>query len=169
VFVREALAEDAEACAAILAVVAEEGLIATEPPVDVEARAQGFREMLAADKGDRIWVLCAGGDGMQEGAIVGLLGLHPAPVPGVLTLGTTILDGHRGAGGGRLLMEAALGWAREDPETHKVELEVWPDNERAIAYYEALGFEHEGLRRDHYRRRDGSLRSARLMAIAVGS
>ena len=164
-FVREALVEDAERCAAILAVVAEEDLIATEPPVDVEARAQGFRELLAPDRSDRLWVLCE--DEGEEP--VGLLGLHPTAVDGVLMLGTAILEGHRGAGGGRLLMEAGLEWARGAGSVHKIELEVWPDNERAIAYYEALGFEHEGLRRDHYRRRDGSLRSARLMAIAVGS
>ena len=64
-------------------------------------------------------------------------------------------------------MEAALAWARSASYVHKVELEVWPDNTRAIAFYEALGFEHEGLRRDHYRRRDGSMRSARLMAMGV--
>ena len=164
-FVREALVGDAERCAAILAAVAEEDLIATEPPVDVEARAEGFRGMLVPGRPDRLWVLCEG----EGEELVGLLGLHPTPADGVLMLGTAILDGHRGAGGGRRLMEAALEWARGAEGVHKVELEVWPDNERAIAYYEALGFEHEGLRRDHYRRRDGSLRSARLMAIAVGS
>lgn len=47
-------------------------------------------------------------------------------------------------------------------------LEVWPDNERAIALYEAYGFEREGLRRDHYRRRDGTLRSSVLMARLLG-
>jgi RimJ/RimL family protein N-acetyltransferase len=41
---------------------------------------------------------------------------------------------------------------------------VWTDNARAIALYAATGFEVEGLRRDHYRRRDGRLRSALLMA-----
>jgi [ribosomal protein S18]-alanine N-acetyltransferase len=33
-------------------------------------------------------------------------------------------------------------------------VEVWTDNGRAIALYAAAGFEVEGLRRDHYRRRD---------------
>ena len=50
---------------------------------------------------------------------------------------------------------------------HKVELEVWPDNARAIALYLSAGFEIEGFRRDHYRRRDGTLRSAVLMARPV--
>jgi putative acetyltransferase len=47
---------------------------------------------------------------------------------------------------------------------HKVELEVWIDNVRAIALYTSAGFEVEGLRRDHYRRRDGRLKSALIMA-----
>jgi hypothetical protein len=38
---------------------------------------------------------------------------------------------------------------------HKLWLETWTDNARAIAFYAAIGFEVEGLKRDHYRRRDG--------------
>jgi RimJ/RimL family protein N-acetyltransferase len=38
---------------------------------------------------------------------------------------------------------------------------------RAIALYSRVGFTVEGVRRDHYRRRDGSLRSTMLMAIAI--
>ena len=49
-------------------------------------------------------------------------------------------------------------------DAHKVELEVWPDNGRAISLYATYGFEVEGLRRSHYRRRDGSLRSSLIMA-----
>jgi RimJ/RimL family protein N-acetyltransferase len=63
-------------------------------------------------------------------------------------------------------MEAALEHTR-GMGCHKIELEVWPGNERAIALYEKSGFEVEGLRRDHYRRRDGSLRSSLLMALLM--
>ena len=68
----------------------------------------------------------------------------------------------RGRGGGRALIEALL--AAVPAGAHKVELEVFPDNEAAIALYRSFGFEEEGLRRDHHRRGDGSLRSALLMA-----
>ena len=61
-----------------------------------------------------------------------------------------------------MLIEAAL--EARPPDAHKIELEVFPDNEAAIELYRSLGFEQEGLRRDHYRREDGSLRSALLMA-----
>jgi putative acetyltransferase len=61
-----------------------------------------------------------------------------------------------------MLAEAAIGARPGD--VHKIELEVFADNVAAIALYRSLGFEQEGLRRDHYRREDGSLRSALLMA-----
>ena len=54
--------------------------------------------------------------------------------------------------------------ARRRQRAHKISLEVWTDNARAIALYAAAGFEVEGLRRDHYRRRDGRLRSTLIMA-----
>lgn len=74
----------------------------------------------------------------------------------------------RARGRGRTaLLEAIIEHARSQ-DAHKVELEVWTDNARAIALYSAAGFEVEGLRRNHYRRRDGSLRSALLMAIRLG-
>ncbi len=61
-----------------------------------------------------------------------------------------------------MLLEAAIDARPAD--VHKIELEVWPHNEAAIALYERLGFEREGLRRDHYRRRDGHLHSSVIMA-----
>jgi ribosomal protein S18 acetylase RimI-like enzyme len=70
----------------------------------------------------------------------------------------------RGRGAGRALLETALAHARSHG-IHKVELEAWVDNARAIALYSGAGFEVEGVRRDHYRRRDGSLRSTVLMAV----
>jgi ribosomal protein S18 acetylase RimI-like enzyme len=88
--------------------------------------------------------------------------MHSTQTPGVLSLGMWVAPEHRGRGGGRMLMEAAL--AARPEHVHKIELEVWPDNEGAIALYRKLGFEEEGLRRDHYRRRDGSLRSSLIMA-----
>src|SRR5829696_4633193 len=55
--VRGARSEDAEAMARVMAVVAEEGLIATEPPVDIGARAQRFRETIEGEGPDALWVL----------------------------------------------------------------------------------------------------------------
>jgi putative acetyltransferase len=156
VVVRKAKIEDIEGMALIMAVVAEEGLIGTEPPVDVEARAQRFRELIEGPEPATSWVLD------DAGRIVGNAGVHERS-PGVLYLGMAILPEARGQGGGRALLEAIVEHARACG-AHKVELEVWIDNARAIALYASAGFEVEGLRRNHYRRRDGRLRSALLMA-----
>lgn len=142
--------------ARVMAIVAEEGVLGTEPPVDVEARAQRFRELIVADEPSASWVL------EDAGAVVGNAGAH-AGSTGVLYIGMAILPEARGRGGGRALLDAIVEHARACA-AHKIELEVWPDNERAIAIYSAAGFEVEGLRRKHYRRRDGSLRDALLMA-----
>jgi putative acetyltransferase len=53
---------------------------------------------------------------------------------------------------------------RAKPSEHTARLETWPDNAPAIALYTSFGFEIEGERRRHYRRRDGTLRSSLLMA-----
>ncbi len=144
-----------------LAAVAEEGLIATEPPVDLDARAQRFRDAIEGGGLGGLWVL------EEDGQVVGNAGAHESGAPGVLSLGMSILPEARGRGGGRALLEAMLEHARSRG-AHKVELEVWPDNGRAIALYSSAGFEVEGLRRQHYRRRDGSLCSALLMARLLG-
>lgn len=101
------------------------------------------------------------------GRVVGTLGLHPTHADGVVALGMSVLAELRGQGWGRAMLQRAIDHAR-GAQMHKIELEVWPDNARAIALYERFGFEVEGVRRDHYRRRDGSLRSAQLMALLLG-
>ena len=159
--VRRATPQDADAFAAVVASVAAEGRwIGTQPPVDVAALAERMRGKIEEGV-DALWVL------EDDRAVIGTLGLHATGVDGVMGLGMCIVEHARGRGGGRAFMEAALAWARASP-LHKVELEVWPDNERAIALYKAYGFEREGLRRDHYRRRDGTLRSSVLMALVLG-
>ena len=157
--VRSATVEDVEAMALIMAAVAEEGLIGTEPPVDVEARAERFRAAIETHGPGASWVLD------HCGRVVGNAGVHER-TPGVLYVGMAILPEARGRGGGRAFLATILEHARECG-AHKVELEVWIDNARAIALYASAGFEVEGLRRNHYRRRDGRLRSALLMALLL--
>jgi RimJ/RimL family protein N-acetyltransferase len=153
--VRRARIEDAEELGRGLKVVVdEERWVATENPVTAAELAVRTRKRF--EEGQTQFVL------EDEGALVGILSLRPARAAGVLSLGMWILPGHRGQGGGRALIEAAL--AARPPDVHKIELEAWPDNEAAIALYRRCGFEEEGLRRDHYRRRDGSLRSSLIMA-----
>jgi RimJ/RimL family protein N-acetyltransferase len=152
--VRAATFDDCDEIGAGMKVVVDEGRwLATESGT-AAALAERFRQAIL--EGGAIFVLEDGG------RIVGVLGLNPGSAPGVAALGMWVLPSHRKRGGGRMLVEAALA-ARPD-DVHKIELEVYPDNEPAIALYRQMGFEQEGLRRDHYRRSDGSLRSSLIMA-----
>ncbi len=144
----------------MVAAVAEEGFLGAQPPVDVEARAARFREILERGEPAALWVL-EDDDGRQ----VGHAAVEQAN-PGVLTVGMAMLPEARGRGGGRALLAAIQEHARS-AGAHKLSLEVWTDNARAIALYAAAEFEVEGLRRDHYRRRDGTLRSTLIMAWRV--
>ena len=154
--VRPTTLEDCAAIARGMTVVVEEGRwLATEAPVDPDDLEQRFRFSVESDE-HRSFVL------IEDDAVIGALGLNPTDAPGVLALGMWILPECRGRGGGRMLAVAAL--EARPADAHKIELEVFTDNEPAIALYRSLGFEQEGVRRDHYRRKDGSLRSALLMA-----
>ncbi|MDL5158392.1 GNAT family N-acetyltransferase [Actinomycetospora termitidis] len=152
--VRPARADDAEAMAAVVEAVAPEGTLGAQPPVDVAARARGYRELIGGE-GAAAWVLATP-------AVVGFLTLYPR-TPGVLGLAMALVASARGRGGGRALVDAGLAWAGTT-DAHKVDLEVWPDNGRAIGLYAATGFVVEGLRDRHYRRADGTLRSSLIMA-----
>jgi RimJ/RimL family protein N-acetyltransferase len=140
-------------------VVDEERWVAVQPPVTVAELADGMRARL--DEGRLMFAL---EDPDAEGgpALLGHIDLHAGRIEGVWSFGMWVLPEARGKGGGRMLLEAAI--AARPADVHKIELEVWPHNEAAIALYERLGFEREGLRRDHYRRRDGNLYSSVIMA-----
>jgi RimJ/RimL family protein N-acetyltransferase len=100
-----------------------------------------------------------------NGAIVGRLSvardIHPASEH-VADVGLMVGQEHRRLGVGTALMQAAEQWARE-AGIEKLELHVFPHNDPAIALYEQLGYQREGLRRRHFRR-EGELVDAVLMA-----
>jgi putative acetyltransferase len=158
--VRRARVDDTLAIAGVMATVAEEGVLATESPVDIEALRERFRATIEGDGPAAMWVL------ETEEHILGHAGFRETRAAGVFSLGMAILPEGRDRGGGRALLGAII----EDVcwlGAHKLALEVWPENTRAIALYTRAGFAVEGLKRDHYRRRDGSLRSALLMALRL--
>ena len=63
------------------------------------------------------------------------------------TLGMGILPGYRDRGLGMRLITAALDLAKERG-LHRVQLNVYATNTRAIALYEKVGFVREGVARD---------------------
>jgi putative acetyltransferase len=154
--VRPATPADCLAMARLIAEVAQEGFLGAEPPVDIATRAKRYKQMLEAQGAGGVWVL------EHDGRVVGKASVVE-PNPGVLRLGMAVGSEARGQGGGRALLEAVVAHARRRG-CHKLDLEAWIDNGRAIAFYTSNGFEVEGVRRKHYRRRDGTLRSSLIMA-----
>jgi putative acetyltransferase len=156
--VRRATQADSISWAAVLHDVAEEReWIAPEPPVDVAEAAERVKSWLR--EGCALWVL-------EEDGVVGCLELHPSGASGVVSLGMMVQASHRGRGGGWMLLEAAFDHASA-AGLHKIELEVFAENGRAIALYTLAGFAVEGVRRDHYLRLDGRRHSSLIMARFV--
>jgi RimJ/RimL family protein N-acetyltransferase len=103
---------------------------------------------------------------LETGELVGRLSVMRDPHPAcrhVADLGLMVAARHRRRGIGTALMVGAEQWARE-AGVRKLELHVFPHNEAAIALYEKIGYEREGLRKGHYARADGRLRDVILMA-----
>lgn len=97
--------------------------------------------------------------------LVGNLGLRPDPhpcSPHVAVLGMSVSAVWRSRGVGGALIETAALWAAANGYT-RLCLGVFPENRRAIAFYERHGFAHEGVRRAQYDR-DGVYHDEVLMA-----
>ena len=118
--VRHAVEEDRLPLARLFAAVAEErDGIATEPPVDVEARAAGWdiENILVAVTGEET---------------VGFI--HVGPRFGGGDIGMAVAQEWRGRGVGSALVAAAIESAREKG-LHKLSLEVFTHNTAGIALY----------------------------------
>jgi len=139
-------------------VAAEGRWILGELPVDWDERKGPWLEAVADE---RFAVLLAEVDGEAVGWLTA-----EHLWSGRVEIGMGVLAGHRGVGIGKALMEAALDWARQRG-AHKVELQLWPNNERALALYERFGFEIEGRFRRHWRRRNGELWDCIQMGLVL--
>lgn len=158
--VRPANSDDVPAMVDLHERVAGEGVwIASEAPVDRDRFARLFSESIDSD--DRLSLVALDGE-----RLIGNLGLNPAS-PGVVYLGMSIDGDYRGQGVGTAMLLAAIEWARAQDGVHKIELDVWPHNAAGIALYRKVGFEIEGRRRRHFRRRNGELWDTILMALVL--
>ena len=141
--IRPARDEDRVPLAVVFAAVAEErDGIASEPPVDIEARAASWRldgTILAEAAGE----------------VVGSIHVETNRF-GFGEIGMVVMREWRGRGVGSALLAAAIAWARER-DLHKLCLSVFPHNEAAIALYRKYGFVEEGRRVKQIRRQSGEL------------
>jgi putative acetyltransferase len=141
--VRPAREEDRMPLALIFAAVAEErDGIATEPPVDVHARAAS-------------WTLEGTLVAEADGDVVGSIHIDPSR-HGFAEVGMAVARDWRGRGVGSALLAAAIDWASERG-LHKLCLSVFPHNEAAKALYRKFGFVEEGRRVKQLRRSSGEL------------
>lgn len=151
--IRPARDDDRLPLAVLFAAVAGERTgIATEPPVDVDARAARWTV-------DETLVAVAGED------IVGLLHVEQSPF-GFGEIGMLVARDRRGRGVGSALVAAAIEWARERG-LHKLSLSVFAHNTAAIAFYHKFGFVEEGRRVKHFRRANGELWDALEMGLLL--
>ena len=135
--------EDRIPLAVLFAAVAEErDGIASEPPIDIDARAAGW---------DLEGSLLAEADGV----VVGSIHVERSRF-GFGEIGMAVAGDWRGRGVGSALLAAAIDWARGEG-MHKLSLSVFPHNAAAIALYRKFGFVEEGRRVKQYRRASGEL------------
>ncbi len=153
VVIREMLDDDRRPLAVLFAAVAEErDGIATEPPVDIDARAAS-------------WTLEGTLVAVGEGEVVGSLHLEPSR-HGFAELGMAVAREWRGRGVGSALLAAAIEQARGQG-LHKLTLSVFPHNAAALALYSKFGFVEEGRRIKQYRRMSGELWDALDMGLLL--
>lgn len=100
-----------------------------------------------------------------EGTVVGMAGLHvgAGKLRHTASLGMMVHDRFQGRGIGRRLLETLLDLADNALGLVRVELEVMPDNVRAVRLYERCSFEHEGRKRKALFQ-DGAHRDLLVMA-----
>jgi len=151
--IRPARDEDRVPLAVAFAAVAEErDGIATEPPVDVEARAAGWNldGMLVA---------------VADGEVIGSVHVE-ASRHGFGEIGMAVAREWRGRGVGSALLAAAIEWSR-GRGLHKLILGVFPHNTAGITLYRKFGFVEEGRRVKQYRRANGELWDAVEMGLLL--
>ncbi len=153
--VRPATEGDARAMAEIFAAVAaERDGIATEPPVDIEARTALFARTAAGS------VVAVTGS-----QIVGMLHIEVSQ-HGFGEVGMLVDRDWRGRGVGSALVQEAISRARGQG-LHKLCLEVFMHNTAAIALYRKFGFVEEGRRIRQYRRASGELWDSIVMGLPL--
>jgi ribosomal protein S18 acetylase RimI-like enzyme len=148
--VRRATGRDLDAFAANVQAVADEGrYIWTEKVTERERESYG---KLFRDRG--CLAIVAEVRTGRERRLVGSLTMsrygRTVKSQHVRVLGMLVIEGYREMGIGSMLMDYALGWAREQPGVEKVVLGVFSNNERAFHLYEKFGFKVEGVRKRHY-------------------
>lgn len=108
-------------------------------------------------------------EALDDGLLMGTVSLRAsAPENRSATLGIVIGDKSRwGRGYGTDTMLTICRFGFEEMNLHRIELEVFNTNQRAIRVYERVGFQHEGTRREVFFSR-GAYRELYVMGLLEG-
>lgn len=114
-----------------------------------EPRLEDLEHPLAEPGWRRLWLAVDDRDG-----IVGHMDLKGSKLDVGMhrcLLGIAIERDHRGRGVGRLLMQAAIDFARGEPGLDWIDLSVFSHNTPALKLYRDLGFVEQGRIEDKFR------------------
>ncbi len=133
--IRTAARQDIPAMAALLSALFS---IEKDFAADAERQARGL-DLLLSD-GCQNHVLVAEADGMVVGMVVGQLVVSTAQgTPSVLLEDLVVVEGFRGRGLGRLLVEALAAWGAKSGAT-RMQLLADRENAPAFDFYGRMGF-----------------------------
>lgn len=154
--------DDAPGLAAVLDAIAAEGEFIVADPGEAETLQVSARLVSIVAEGGLSLSLEV--DSVLAGNVMVYRrsGRHYAHVGEIAIV---VANDQRGSGFGRTLMEMAIAWCRAVGLT-KLSLQVFTDNERAIALYRALGFVEEGVAHGEVRMPSGD-RDLLLMALTL--
>lgn len=160
---REASARDALELVRLRRDVLAEGRwfigLPEESLLDVERETARIQEM-ASRPNAGLWIV------RVDRVLCGMLLLESPPfhrTRHVVKLEMMVAASHRGQGIGRVLLEHGKAWVRTHPEVEKIGLNVFADNEPALALYRSAGFLDEGRRVGEYLMEDGTRRDDLLL------
>ncbi|HVC41469.1 MAG TPA: GNAT family N-acetyltransferase [Candidatus Saccharimonadales bacterium] len=153
---------DAPGLAALIDEVAGEGELIAAVPGEPDTIEQSSRLVSIVLEGGLTLTLEV--DGVPAGHVMvqRRAGRHYAHVGEIAIL---VSNSQRGLGLGRALLEMAIAWGQA-VGLAKLTLRVFPDNQRAIGLYRALGFRDEGLVKGEVRMPSGD-RDMLLMGLAL--
>jgi RimJ/RimL family protein N-acetyltransferase len=165
--VRVAVPEDAAGVVGVRRATAEELLYTVAEPDEIDLDETREREAIVRSSEEPGWRFLVAECG---GVVVGYLEFsngikRRTRHSGIFAI--YLLDGWRGLGIGRILIEQLLDWARANPLIEKITLAVFASNERARALYERCGFAVEGYCPRDLKRADGTYDDSVLMYVLV--
>jgi RimJ/RimL family protein N-acetyltransferase len=146
-------------------------LVASYKPMSMSEEDRWYERMLQSST-DQVFAIDRsddGADGRHVGLHIGLCGIHEIQWKNrCATVGILIGDAAlHGKGYGTDAMRSLVRYAHDELALHRVSLEVFTDNTRAIRSYEKLGFMREGVRRQAMWK-DGAFRDLLVMSVLPG-